>query len=462
MHRRTKVLLIVCVGIFISSLDLFIVNIAFPDIQADFGGTSLSSLSWILNAYAIVLAALLVPAGRWADAFGRKRAFLLGLAVFTLASAACAAAPSVDFLVGARIVQAAGAALMLPTSLGLLLPEFPPERRHVAIGAWAAAGGVAAAAGPPIGGLLVEASWHWVFLVNIPIGIAALIAGRRVLTEIREPEAERPDVVGGLLVAAGIAVLVLAIVKGADWGWGSAETVGGFVLAAVLIAAFVRRCMTHPAPIVEPEIVRVRSFSLAVTGAALFFVAFAAMLLGTVLFLTTVWGESVLSASLMLSVGPATAALFSVPGARLGARFGARAVGSIGSLLFALGGVWWITHLGDTPNFAGDLLPGMILGGAGVGLVNPSLTALAAASLPPERLATGTGLLTMGRQIGSALGVAVLVPILGTPTGAASFDGAWLFMLASAGGAAIALAATGPAVGVAAARPTAATAEATA
>ncbi len=153
MSRRAKVTLTVSVGVFMASLDLFIVNIAFPDIQRDFSGTSLSTLSWVLNAYAITFAALLVPAGRWADRAGRKRAFLFGLGLFSAASAACALAPSVAFLIAARVVQATGAAFLLPTSLGLLLPEYPPEKRGAAVGIWAAVGGVAAAAGPPIGGL---------------------------------------------------------------------------------------------------------------------------------------------------------------------------------------------------------------------------------------------------------------------------------------------------------------------
>src|SRR5271166_2681059 len=192
MQRKWRVTLIVCTGVFMASLDLFIVNIAFPSISRHFGGASLSSLSWILSAYAIVFAALLVPAGRWADAFGRKRAFLLGLVIFVAASAACALAPSVGFLVGARIVQAAGGALMLPTSLGLVLPEFEPQERHLAIGVWAATGGIAAASGPPLGGLLVQADWRWVFLVNVPVGLAGLAAGARVLAERREPSPARP------------------------------------------------------------------------------------------------------------------------------------------------------------------------------------------------------------------------------------------------------------------------------
>jgi len=205
MQRKWIVSLIVCTGVFMASLDLFIVNIAFPAIGKHFAGASLASLSWMLSGYAIVFAALLVPAGRWADAFGRKRAFLLGLTIFVLASAACALAPSVAFLVGARVVQAAGGALMLPTSLGLMLPEFGPDERHVAIGAWAATGGIAAAAGPPLGGLLVQADWRLVFLVNVPVGLLGLGFGWRALVERREQDALRPDVVGALalIVAVG-------------------------------------------------------------------------------------------------------------------------------------------------------------------------------------------------------------------------------------------------------------------
>src|SRR3954469_10766736 len=241
MSQRARVAMVVCVGVFVSSLDLFIVNIAFPDIQSDFPDASLAGLSWVLNAYAIVFAALLVPAGRWADRTGRKRAFLGGMAVFTAASAACAAAPSVGVLVGARVVQASGAAVLMPASLGLLLPEFPPEKRGLAIGLWAAVGGTAAAAGPVLGGLLVELSWRWVFLVNLPVGVAAIVAGARVLREIREEGAERPDVVGAGLLTGGVATLIAAIVEGPDWGWSDPRVVALFAAAVVLLGAFAWR-----------------------------------------------------------------------------------------------------------------------------------------------------------------------------------------------------------------------------
>jgi EmrB/QacA subfamily drug resistance transporter len=431
MQRRWQVLAVVVAGVFMAGLDLFIVNIAFPQIRVDFAGTSLGSLSWVLNAYTIVFAAFLVVAGRWSDAFGRKRSFLLGVALFTAASAACAAAPSIGLLVAARAVQGLGAALLMPASLGLLLPEFPPERRHVAIGAWAAVGGIAAAAGPPLGGLLVQASWRWVFLVNVPVGLAALLVGWRVLRERRHPEPATPDFLGAGVLTLGVAALVAAIVQGETWGWASARILGLLIAAALLLAVVARRIARHPAPIVEPALLRVPAFSLATVASLLFFAAFAAMLLACVLFLTGVWGESTLTAGLMIAPGPALAAASSVPGARLGRRFGASRVGAVGTLLFALGGVWWIVQLSAARHYAADFLPGMAIGGVGVGLTIPSLTAMVAATLPPERLATGIAVQVTGRQLGSALGAATLIAVLGGARSAGDFAGAWRLMLAA-------------------------------
>ncbi|HWH96571.1 MAG TPA: MFS transporter [Baekduia sp.] len=441
MSHRARVAAIVSVGVFVASLDLFIVNIAFPDIQKDFHGASLASLSWILNAYAIVFAALLVPAGRWADRTGRKRAFLAGLALFTVASAACAAAPSVGVLVAARVVQASGAAVLMPASLGLLLPEFPPEKRGLAIGLWAAVGGTAAAAGPVLGGLLVEGSWRWVFLVNLPVGAAAIVAGARVLREIREEGAARPDVLGAGVLTVAVATLIAAIVEGPDWGWADGRVLGLFAAAVILSAFFAVRNTRHPVPVVEPALLRVRAFAAANAAGVVFFVGFSAMLLGSVLWLTEVWGETALNAGLMIAPGPATAAVFAVGGGILSGRIGPRAVGTLGATLFGLGGLWWATHLGALPHYAADYLPGMLIGGAGAGFVNPALAGAATAQLPPARLATGSAVLTMSRQLGSALGVALLVAVIGAPSPGAvvdAFDGAWWMMGAAGFGSALA------------------------
>ena len=194
MERRWKVLLVTSVAVFMGFLDVTIVNIAFPDIRASFPDSSLAGLSWVLNAYNIVFAALLVPAGRLADMVGRRRMFFIGLITFLAASAVCGLAGSVPVLVGARVVQAAGGAMLVPTSLGLLLPEFPIEQRSTATALWGATGAVAAATGPSLGGVLVHATdWRLVFFVNIPIGLAALIPARRLLREHKQEGGVLPD-----------------------------------------------------------------------------------------------------------------------------------------------------------------------------------------------------------------------------------------------------------------------------
>ena len=423
---------IVLTGVFLSSLDLFIVNIAFPSISATYHGERLSSLSWVLSAYTIVFAAALVPAGRWADRAGRKKAFLIGLTVFAAASALCAVAPSLGFLIGARVLQATGGALMLPTSLGLLLPAFGPARKGAAIGLWSAVGGAAAAFGPPIGGLLVQASWRWVFLVNLPFSVVALVLGVRLLDEVRDPDAHKSDLLGAGLLTVAVASLVAAIVEGSTWGWTSGRIIGAFALAVVTGTGLVVRSLRHPNPIIEPAVIRHRAVALADLSSLAFFGGFGALVLGGVLLLTGVWHESVLRAGFMIAPGPLLAGLTAFPAGLLGARLGHRLVGTLGSLFFAAGGLWWILHVGAEPDWAGAYLPGSLLGGFGVGLMLPSLGGAATAPLPPQRFATGSALYAMTRQIGIALGVACLVAILGTATGAGAvtaFHHAWIFMM---------------------------------
>src|SRR3954449_2619718 len=231
LDRRWKVLLVTASAVFMAFLDVTIVNVAFPSIRAEFPSTSLAGLSWVLNAYNIVFAALLVPAGRLADLLGRRRIFFVGMGLFLSASALCGLAPSAPFLVGARVIQAAGAALLVPTSLGLLLVEFPPERRASATALWGAVGGVAAATGPSLGGLLIHwGDWRLVFFVNLIFGAAAWLPARRLLRETRDPDRGAvPDALGIALLAGGVGLLSLAIVKAPDWGWGSAQVVGAGV-----------------------------------------------------------------------------------------------------------------------------------------------------------------------------------------------------------------------------------------
>src|SRR3954451_5489158 len=240
LDRRWQVLLVTAVAVFMAFLDVTIVNVAFPSVREAFPSASLASLSWVLNAYNIVFAALLVPAGRLADLLGRRRGFFWGLAGFVGASALCGLAPSVEFLIGARVFQAAGAALLVPTSLGLLLPEFGPERRATATALWGAIGGVAAATGPSLGGLLIEwTDWRLVFFVNLVLGAIAWVPARRLLVEIRDPDRGAvPDALGVVLLAGGVGAVSLGIVQAPDWGWTDARILAAFAASVLLLGAF--------------------------------------------------------------------------------------------------------------------------------------------------------------------------------------------------------------------------------
>ncbi len=408
-------LFIVCAGVVLASLDLFIVNIALPQIAKDLGTSSLSELSWVLNGYAIVYASLLVFFGRLADRYRRDRGFLLGVAVFTAASAACAASTGVAMLVGFRLLQAAGAALLTPTSLGLVLAAYEPERRHGAVRAWTATGGLAAALGPVVGGLLVAVNWRLVFLVNVPVGIAALIIGWRRLPAIPGHKTERPDPIGVVLATAGVGALTFGLVKGSDWGWGSARTAATLGGAAVLIALFVLHCLRSRTPLVPPSLFRSRPFSGASMVALFFSASFGAMLLSIVLWEQGAWHWSALRAGLALAPGPLMVPLMSfVVAGRLIARFGPALVIALGSVAFAAGVAWWAIAISAEPNYVSGVLGGMLLTGIGVGLTLPTMMATASSSLPSPSFATGSAVINMVRQTGLALGVAILVAVLGT------------------------------------------------
>ncbi len=433
MKQRWKVLLVTSVAVFMGFLDVTIVNIAFPDIVASFPGTPLSSLSWILNAYNIVFAALLVPAGRLADRLGRRRMFFIGVSTFLAASVVCGLAPSVEVLVAARVVQAAGAAILVPTSLALLLPEFPLEQRATATALWGATGAIAAATGPALGGVLVEAtSWRWVFFVNLFIGLPALIPARRLLHESRE---EHPgplsDILGIVLLVAGVGLLSLGIVKGQQWGWGSARVVGSFLAAALVLTAFLVRSARHPAPVIELKLLRVRSFAVANAGVFLFALGFYAVLLANILFLTGVWNWSVLKAGVAVTPGPLMATLAAAAGGRLADRYGQRVVALPGGLLFAAGCLVFAARTGATPHYVTEFLPATLMTGAGVGLSFAAWGSAAVAELPPSRFATGSAISATSRQIGAVLGIAVLVAVVGTPSAedaVSTFHTAWELM----------------------------------
>ena len=426
------VLAIASLGAAVAFIDATIVNIAFPDIVRSFPGTSVSTLSWVLNAYNIVFAAFLMAAAGIADLLGRRRVFVFGLELFTVGSLLCAIAPSADALIAFRVVQALGAAFLVPSALALVLNAFPPAHRSHGVALLSAVGAAAAGLGPSLGGLLVSAAnWRLVFLVNIPIGVAAALLARRRLVESRAPGRRRvPDLPGTLLSAIAIAALVLGVVKGQDWGWSSVRTIGCLALALTFGAVVIWRCRRHRSPVFDLSLLRIRTVSVAnamtVIGAAGFY----GYTLSNVLFLTGVWRYSILQAGLALTVGPVVAVMVAGPASRLAQRIGPRPVLVAGGLLWGGAVLWFVERVGTTPDFAGQWLPGMVLLGIGAGALFPVLSGTAVASVPGRSFATATGMNSVARQVGAALGVAVVVAIIGTSTPAttyAAFQHAWAF-----------------------------------
>ncbi len=412
------VLAIVSAGVVLASIDLFIVNVALPQIGRQFGrhGGGLGDLSWVLNAYAIVYAAFLVLFGRLAERYRRDHWFLLGVALFVAASAACGAASGLWMLVAFRIVQAAGAALLTPTSLGLVLASFPAERRQGAVRTWTAIGGMSATLGPVLGGLLVAASWRWVFLVNVPIGLLALALGRRFLPPVPGQRVAAPAPGGALLVTGGVGALVLGLVNGGAWGWGNARTVVVVGIGVLLLGVFAANCARSRNPLIDPSLFGLRPFTGAAVVALFFSAAFGAMLLSRVLWAQHVWHWSPLLTGVSIAPGPLMVPLVSfLLTGRLTAKLGAGVVIAAGCATFALGAAWWALVVGLRPDYAGEVLGGMLLTGIGVGLALPAIMASGTASLPAHSLSTGSAVVNMFRQIGLALGVAILVAILGAP-----------------------------------------------
>ena len=431
--RRNAVFAVTALGAFMASLDLSIVNVAFPALERSFPHDPPSALAWVITGYGIVFGSLLVIAGRTADRVGSRRVFFAGLAVFCLGSALCGLAPSVPLLVVGRLVQGVGAAAVLPSSLGLLLGAFPTERRSQVVALWGGIGALAVATGPSFGALLITGfGWRAAFVVNLPIGLVAWLVGRRVLAGSTPTAGHAaPDYPGVALIAGALAALVLAISQGPSWGWSSAPVVACFAGAVGLGALFVYRSSHHPEPVLDLTLFRARSFTMANAATLLYAMGFFAMLLGNILFLTSVWRYTILQAGLAVTPGPLVVALVSGPAGRMAARFGFRPVLFTGFSVFVVGLCWFATQVGVRPEYLAEWLPGTLIVGLGIGLTFPVLSAAAVSSLHPERFAVGSAVNQTARQVGGALGIAMLVVIIGTPHGALTaldhFRHLWLY-----------------------------------
>lgn len=402
-------------AVFLVSLDSTLLFAAFSALRESFAGHSAAQLSWVLNAYTVVYAAMLIPAGGLADTHGRKRVFLLGGALFLLASAACGLASSLPLLVAARVLQALGAALLTPASLSLVLGAFPRERRTVAVSLWGAVSALAAAVGPSLGSLVTARwGWPWAFFINLPIGALALWRGARLLQEQRRPEqARRLDLPGMALLILGVGALTLAIVQAEDPAWQRAELLGVAGLGLLALLGFVAWARRAREPLLDLALFRQPGYARINLATLAFGSAFAMMFFAFFFYLRAVWHYSLPLAGLAVTPGPLLVIPVAMLGGRLAARHGHRPLLLSGALVYAASGLWFLLVPGLQPAYLSAWLPGLLLSGVGVGLVLPSLSAAAVARLPPTHYAVGSAVNQATRQIGAVLGVALTVLMLG-------------------------------------------------
>jgi EmrB/QacA subfamily drug resistance transporter len=426
--RRLTILALLSTVAFVALLDFFIVNVALAAISADFRGSSLPAVSWVLSAYAIMFATVMVPAGRLADLWGRKRILLSGVAVFTLASLVCALAPTLGVLIGGRAVQAVGAAMILPTSLGLLYPSFPDRQHSLVVGIWAGVAAVAASSGPTLGGLVIGLSWRWIFLINLPIGLAALVIGQILLPEVRQLVGSRfPDAMSAISLLAAVASLVLATVQGPQWGWGDRRTVALFVMAVAATGVCVQRTLRAATPIIEKSLFQSRPFAGSTVAAVVYFGGFAVFLVGNSLFLENEWHYSPLRSGLAVAPVPVTSIALVAGAGVIAKRFGRTQPAVVGTLLMTVAAVYWIVTVDGNPHYWTAMLPGMILMGVSSGLAQAAMFA-APNSLPADRASTGSAVVNLSSRVGSAIGVAVLVALTATNASTAGYDHAWIVL----------------------------------
>jgi EmrB/QacA subfamily drug resistance transporter len=412
-----RTLALASLGAFVVFLDTTIVNVAFESISHSFHTTT-DRLAWVLNAYSLVFAAALIPAGRLADRYGRKRLFLIGIGGFAVMSALCGLSPDAGVLIGGRALQAGFAALITPTSLALILPEFPAARRPFAIGVWGSMAALAAALGPTIGALLTQyASWRWIFLINVPICAIIVLFGLRTLREGRDPHAEGlPDPLGVALIAAMPAAVSFAIIEGPRWGWSDGRVIAGFVLAVVLLPLFLLRSRVARHPAIDLSLFAVRQFRLVNVATLVFSAAFYGTLLSNIIFLQTVWHYSVIRAALATSPGPLVVAVVANFSTRLAHTAGPRRVLAVGAACYAAALALYAGVTSAHPQWLTHWLPIALLLGVGIGMTLPVQSSAAVQALPPARFALGSAINASFRQLGAVLGISLFVALLGTPT----------------------------------------------
>ncbi len=408
-HQRTWALALTSVAFFMTALDALVVVTALPAIHAGLGG-SVSTLEWTVNAYTLPFAAGIITAAALGDRLGRRRMYVTGLLIFAVASAACALAPDAGALIAARVVQGLGAALVTPLSLTILAGVFPPERRGSIVGVWGAIGGLAVAGGPLVGGAVVQGlDWHWIFWINVPIGLAAAILSARQLPESRGPAA-RLDIGGAALVATGAVALAWGLVRAASIGWGSGQVIVALCLGALLTAGFISWERRVPAPMLPLRLLRIRAFTAAnATG----FLSMAAITSSAFLmsqFFQLGLGYSPLGTGLRFLPWTATPLLVAPVTGRLADRLGARPLMSAGMAMQAAGLGWISLDITTHASYVELVLP-LVIAGVGISMVIPTTPTAALGAVPPADLGTASGVQTTLQRFGAVFGVAIITAV---------------------------------------------------
>ncbi|NSL55803.1 DHA2 family efflux MFS transporter permease subunit [Uliginosibacterium aquaticum] len=417
------------IAVFLVSMDGTMLFAAFSALRAGFPQATAADLSWVLNAYTVVYAAMLIPSGGLADRHGRKKVFLLGVALFLVASAACGLASNVAWLVAARALQALGAALLTPASLSLVLAAFPANKRAVAVSLWSAVGGLAAAVGPSLGAFVVASlGWPWAFYLNLPLGMFAIWRGVTLLAEAKQPNKGRPlDLVGMGLLILGIGALALSIVQAESPDWSRHELLEIAGLGLASIAGFIAWARLASAPLVDLSLFRDATYRYVNLASLSFGIAFSMMFFAFFFYMNAIWHYSLPLAGIAMAPGPLCVVPVAALSGRLAGRYGHRPLLVVGCLIYGLSGLWFLLVPGTEPAYLTQWLPGALLSGMGVGMVLPSLSGAAVSHLPAQHYAVGSAINQAIRQIGSVMGVALTVLLLGGAVlSRANFDAVYL------------------------------------
>ncbi|MBA3433415.1 MAG: MFS transporter [Actinobacteria bacterium] len=449
--RKWFTLAAVSFGLFMIMLDNTVVNVALPTIQRDLGA-DLSELQWIVTGYALTFAALMLIGGKVADAYGRRLIFVVGIAVFTIASLWCGLAGSSDELIAARVLQGAGAALMNPATLSIIAATFPPRQRGTAIGIWAGVSALALAIGPLVGGLLTEhLDWNWIFFVNVPVGILAIAASFLFIDESRDETHVRLDLPGLATSAIGLFALTYSLIEANAYGWGSTRIVGGFVLAAVALIAFYLLERHQREPMLPLELFRSRTYA----GANLVMLLVALAMFGIFFFLSlymqNVLGYSAIQTGAAFLPMTILIILIAPIAGKTSDRIGSRGLMTAGMILIAAQLVYF-SRLGLDTTFW-SLLPGFLVGGIGMSLTMTPSAAAATRSVPVDKAGVGAAVLNAARQIGGSLGIAIMGAIMAHEAGGERTPEAFLDGFQSALLVAAAIAALGAVVAYVLVRP---------